>query len=404
MAARALPAGASPQSQSLWALAWRRFRKHKLALAALVYVVLLILVAVAAPLIAPYDPTAQPTGGDLGSQYFQTPTPKHILGTDELGRDTFSRILFGGRIEILVGFTAALVSLFIGMVLGILAGYFAGRPFRFYQGPLAKEAAWGPPSFAVWRVVSWVLFYGLLLFTANLAWTLAGDGVRGLFSARGGSVFALVGLVLTWGLAAAAAVWGLSAKFGLDLDIVLSRFIDFMITIPSLPLLLVLSALLRDSQGAVGRWAQATLGPSASVLIIIAVLVLFGWISTARLVRGAVLSLREQDFVTAAQALGSSEFRVMFRHLLPNVTAPLVINTTLEVGSAILQESVLSFLGFGIQEPVPSWGNMLSRSQEYLFQAPHLVFAPGFMIFLTILAFNYLGDGLRDALDPRSRL
>nr|MBF6595261.1 ABC transporter permease [Thermaceae bacterium] len=121
-------------------------------------------------------------------------------------------------------------------------------------------------------------------------------------------------------------------------------------------------------------------------------------------VRGAVLSLREQDFVVSAQALGSSEFRVMFRHLLPNVTAPLVINATLEVGSAILQESILSFLGFGIQEPVPSWGNMLSHSQDYLFNAAFLVFPPGFMVFLTILSFNYLGDGLRDALDPRSRL
>jgi len=210
--------------------------------------------------------------------------------------------------------------------------------------------------------------------------------------------------VVSWGAVLAAGIWGLFAKFGLDLDVVLSRFIDFILTIPSLPLLLVLSALLRDSQGAVGQWAQATLGPAASVLIIITVLVIFGWISTARLVRGAVLSLREQDFVTAAQALGSSEVRVMFRHLLPNVTAPLVINTTLEVGNAILSESILSYLGFGIQEPVPSWGNMLSRAQDYLFSAPHLLFAPGIMIFLTILAFNYLGDGLRDALDPRSRL
>ncbi|MER3481888.1 MAG: peptide ABC transporter permease, partial [Meiothermus sp.] len=284
MATRALPTTAKPQSQSLWALAWRRFRKHKLALAALVYIVLLILVALLAPLIAPYDPTAQPTGGDLASQYFQLPSAKHLLGTDELGRDVFSRILYGGRIEMLVGFTAALVSLLIGVVLGILAGYFAGRPFRFYQGPLAREAAWQPVSFAVWRVVSWVLFYGLLYFVASLAWTLAGDGVRALFAGQGGGTwFSLLGLVVTWGLVAVAAVWGLFAKFGLDLDIVLSRFIDFMLTIPGLPLLLVLSALLRDTQGAVGQWAQATLGASASVLIIITVLVAFGWIGTARL-------------------------------------------------------------------------------------------------------------------------
>ncbi|GEM87308.1 ABC transporter permease [Meiothermus granaticius] len=399
------PSIPQPRSQTLWALAWRRFRKHKLALAALVYVCLLIAVALFAPILAPYDPTAQPLSGDLASQYFQLPSAQHWLGTDELGRDVFSRILYGARIEMLVGFTAALVSLFIGMVLGILAGYFSGRPFRFYQGPLAQGSSWQPLGFALWRVISWVIFYGLLYFIADLAWTLAGDGVRAFLGGeRGGHWFALLGLVVSWGAVLAAGIWGLFAKFGLDLDVVLSRFIDFILTIPSLPLLLVLSALLRDSQGAVGQWAQATLGPAASVLIIITVLVIFGWISTARLVRGAVLSLREQDFVTAAQALGSSEVRVMFRHLLPNVTAPLVINTTLEVGNAILSESILSYLGFGIQEPVPSWGNMLSRAQDYLFSAPHLLFAPGIMIFLTILAFNYLGDGLRDALDPRSRL
>jgi len=407
MATRALTQ--PPKSQSLSALAWRRFRKHRLALAALVYVVVLIFVAIFAPRLAPYDPTALPTSGDLASQYFQLPSAKHWLGTDELGRDVFSRILYGTRIEILVGFTAALVSLFIGMVMGLVAGYFSGRPFRFYAGPLAKTSsqatrltglAW------VWRVGVWVLFYGLLYFIANLAWVLAGSNVQAfLAGARGFSNgISLLGLALTWGVVLAVAIWGLFARFGLDLDIVVSRLIDFMLTIPSLPLLLVLSALLRDTQGAVGQWAQNTLGPSASVLIIILVLVTFGWISTARLVRGAVLSLREQDFVVSAQALGSSEFRVMFRHLLPNVTAPLVINATLEVGSAILQESILSFLGFGIQEPVPSWGNMLSHSQDYLFNAAFLVFPPGFMVFLTILSFNYLGDGLRDALDPRSRL
>lgn len=403
MATRVL---ATPKSQTLWALAWRRFRRHKLALAALIYILLLIVVVVLAPFLAAYDPTAQPQSGDLASQYFQLPSSEHWLGTDELGRDVFSRILYGGRIEILVGFTAAAVSLLIGTVLGIAAGYFSGRPFAFYRGPLARGSAKQTAFFAIWRVISWVVFYGLLYFLATLTWTLLGDGVKAFFAGARvqSNVMSLLGLVVIWALLLAAAGWGLFARFGLDLDIVISRFIDLMLTIPSLPLLLVLSALLRDSQGVVGQWAQAVLGPASSVLIIITVLITFGWISTARLVRGAVLSLREQDFVVAAQALGSSEFRVMFRHLLPNVTAPLVINTTLEVGGAILSESILSFLGFGIQEPVPSWGNMLSHSQEYMFSAPQLLVAPGVMIFLTILAFNYLGDGLRDALDPRSRL
>jgi peptide/nickel transport system permease protein len=179
---------------------------------------------------------------------------------------------------------------------------------------------------------------------------------------------------------------------------------DFMLTIPELPLLLVLSALLRDTRGAVGQWAQSVFGESASVFIIITIIVLFGWIGTGRLIRGAVLSLREQDFTTAAQAMGAGDVRIMFRHLVPNALAPLIVNATLAVGGAILTEAALSFLGFGIQPPVATWGNMLNNAQEYIFTAPWLALAPGFMIFITVLAFNYLGDGLRDALDPRSRL
>jgi peptide/nickel transport system permease protein len=393
--------------QSLAAIAWRRFRKHKLAMAALVYVVCLITVALFAHWLAPYDPSAQPR--DISADnFFQLPSAKHWLGTDELGRDVLSRLIYGARIEIMVSFIAAFVSLLIGMVMGILAGYYSGRPFSFYAGPLAGKSTTAGSSvfFSVWRIVSWVLFYGLLVGIANLAWILAGPDVQAFFG--GDRIFpnflSVLGLAVTWVSVAAVGFWGLSARFGLDPDIAISRFMDFMLTIPDLPVLLVLSALLRDTQGVVGQWAQSVVGANASVLIIILVLVVFGWIGTARLVRGAVLSLREQEFVTAAQALGGNELRIMFRHLLPNVTAPLIINTTLAIGGAILSESVLSFLGFGIQEPVPSWGNMLSRAQEYLFNVPHLVFAPGIMIFVTILAFNYLGDGLRDALDPRSRL
>jgi len=121
-------------------------------------------------------------------------------------------------------------------------------------------------------------------------------------------------------------------------------------------------------------------------------------------VRGSILSLREMDYATAAQALGATDFRIMFRHLVPNTMAPLIVQATLQVGQAILVEAALSFLGFGIQPPVATWGNMLTNAQEYIFIAPWLALPPGFMIFITVLAFNYLGDGLRDALDPRSRL
>jgi len=217
-------------------------------------------------------------------------------------------------------------------------------------------------------------------------------------------VLSLLGLLLMWGLVLVIAAWGLFGQGKVDLDAIISRFMDFMLTIPELPLLLVLSALLRDTRGAVGQWAQSVFGESASVFIIITIIVLFGWIGTGRLIRGAVLSLREQDFTTAAQAMGAGDVRIMFRHLVPNALAPLIVNATLAVGGAILTEAALSFLGFGIQPPVATWGNMLNNAQEYIFTAPWLALAPGFMIFITVLAFNYLGDGLRDALDPRSRL
>lgn len=398
----------SPQkSQSTAALAWRRFKKHKAAMFSLGVVIFLVAMAIFAPWIAPYSPTQQPTGDNLADFYFQGPSATHWLGTDELGRDVLSRIIYGARISLLVGFVAAFAGAILGTTLGVIAGYFSGKPLRFYVGPLAKEKnAWNPLPFAVWRVISWLLLYGALFLVADLAWLLAGANVQALFSGTVSlnTVLSLLGLALVWGLVLVVAGWGLFGRGRLDLDIAISRFMDFMLTIPELPLLLVLSALLRDTQGVVGQWAQGVFGESASVFIIITIIVLFGWIGTGRLIRGAVLSLREQEFTTAAQALGAGEARIMFRHLVPNTLAPLIVNATLAIGGAILTEAALSFLGFGIQPPVATWGNMLTKAQEYIFTAPWLALAPGFMIFLTVLAFNYLGDGLRDALDPRSRL
>ncbi|GIW24921.1 MAG: peptide ABC transporter permease [Meiothermus sp.] len=373
----------------------------------LVVVIALVLMAIFAPWIAPHSPTAQPTGDNLADYYFLGPTKEYWLGTDELGRDVLSRIIYGARISLLVGFVAAFASAILGTTLGVIAGYFSGRPLRFYVGPLAKVAGgWRPWPFALWRVASWILLYGLLFLVADLAWTLSSANVQSLFAGTLtlNNVFSLLGLALVWGLVVFIAGWGLFGQGKVDLDVVISRFMDFMLTIPELPLLLVLSALLRDTQGAVGQWAQNVFGEASSVFIIITIIVLFGWIGTGRLIRGAVLSLREQEFTTAAQALGAGEARIMFRHLVPNTLAPLIVNATLAIGGAILTEAALSFLGFGIQPPVATWGNMLTKAQEYIFTAPWLALAPGFMIFITVLAFNYLGDGLRDALDPRSRL
>ena len=372
----------------------------------LVVLALLILMAIFAPYVAPYDPMAQPRGGNLREQFFQPPSSEHWLGTDDLGRDMLSRLIFGARISLLVGFSVAIINVILGIFLGTLAGYFANRPFRFYLGPLNRTKGGWQGMFAVWRVLSWVLLYAALYFVATLAWTLAGPAVQEGFGEAGwttGNLVALIGLAVTWLVVAGTAVWGLFGRFKLDLDIVISRVIDFFLTIPSLPLLLVLSALLRDPQTGFGRWAQGTFGDAYSVVIIIFILALFGWITSARLIRGSILTLREQDFAAAAKALGASEFRIMFRHLSANALAPVIVEGTLAVGTAILVEAALSFLGFGIQPPVATWGNMLTNAQNYIFFAPWLAFPPGVMIVITVLAINYVGDGLRDAFDPRSQ-
>lgn len=403
----AVVANSPKKTQSTWAMAWRRFKKHKAAMVSLGVVIVLVLMAVFAPWIAPHSPIAQPIGDDLAAYFFQGPSAQHWLGTDDLGRDVLSRLIYGAQISLLVGFIAAFAAALIGTSLGVLAGYYSGKPLRFYLGPFTKGAGgWRPLPFALWRVVSWLLLFLLLYLAADLAWQLSGSNVQALFAGAVSlnNILSLLGLALIWGVALFGVFWGLFGQNRIDLDVVISRFMDFMLTIPELPLLLVLSALLRDTQGVVGQWANQVFGEAASVFIIIAIIVLFGWIGTGRLMRGAVLSLREQEFTTAAQALGAGEARIMFRHLVPNTLAPLIVNATLAVGAAILTEAALSFLGFGIQPPVASWGNMLTRAQEYIFTAPWLALAPGFMIFITVLAFNYLGDGLRDALDPRSRL
>jgi peptide/nickel transport system permease protein len=416
------------RSQSTWAIAWRKFRRHKMAIVASVVIVFLVLVAILAPwlhLLLPwlaiYDPTAQPTGVDVGTQYFLGPSSEHYLGTDELGRDVFSRILYGSRISLLVAFIAALTSVLIGTILGTIAGYFSGQSFTFYTGPFNRGSGIEQPlyfastaasgsflslSFSwLWRLVSWGIFYLLLYLTGFVSWILAGPAVQEALSGvwNPGNIFASVSLTLVWLAVVAGAVWGLRGELRIDIDVIISRLIDFMLTVPVLPLLLVLSALLRDPNATVGQWAQQVFGESASVFIIISIIVLFGWITIARLVRGTILSLREQEFTSAARALGFSETRIMFRHLLPNALTPIIVQATLQVGGALLTEAALSFLGFGIQPPVATWGNMLTNAQNYIFNAPLLAFPPGIMILITVLAFNYLGDGLRDALDPRTR-
>ena len=233
--------------------------------------------------------------------------PMHILGTDKLGRDIFSRLLYAGRISLTVAWSSHL-SILIG-----------------------------------------------------------------------------------------AMIWSGLGSFGGATDTVLMRFTDIMLTLPTLPLLLILSSSLRQFVQ-----LQDFLGSNLSVVIIIFVLVIFGWMGDARLVRGSVLSLRSQDFVEATRALGSNRSRIIFRHLMPNSMAPIIVAATLGFGAVIIAESALSFLGFGVMPPVPTWGNMLNEARnsplEYLFVQ---ALSPGLMIFVMVLSINFVGDGLRDALDPR---
>ena len=196
----------------------------------------------------------------------------------------------------------------------------------------------------------------------------------------------------------------LAGFFGGRTDTLISRFIEFMLSLPGLPLQLVISGLFASSEAPFITTLRQTLGATASVVIIVTIFSVFGWMGTARLVRGEVLRMKNLEYVDAARALGASNNRIMWRHLLPNLFAIVIVQATLDVGSAILGEAALSFLGFGIQPPVSTWGNMLSNAQEVVLQYPWIPLYPGLAILLTVLAFNFLGDGLRDAFDPKSRL
>jgi peptide/nickel transport system permease protein len=277
----------------MWKVFWKRFRRNKLAMLGALIIFSLALVAVIAPLIAPFSPNHQDILHRL-----EPPSTKHPLGTDDLGRDLLSRVIYGTRISLLVGFVAIGIAIIIGSILGLLSGYFGG--------------------------------------------------------------------------------W---------LDTVIMRFVDIMLCFPTFFLILMVIAFLEPN-----IW---------TVMVVIG---LTGWPGLTRLVRGECLSIRERGFVQAAKVLGLSNTRVMFVHLLPNVMAPILVTATLGIGGAILTESALSFLGLGVQPPTPSWGNILTAGKDYITVAWWLSLYPGLAILITVLAYNLLGEGLRDVLDPRMML
>jgi peptide/nickel transport system permease protein len=283
------------RGDSQWAIAARHFKKNKLAIAGLAVMIILYLITLLTPLIAPFDPAAQ---GDIITSRYLPPSSAHWLGTDKFGRDILSRVLYGARISLSIGFVAVGISMTLGTLIGAVAGYFGG----------------------------WV-------------------------------------------------------------DSVLMRFTDMMLAFPRLVLLIVVIAVFE----------------SPSIWLVVVVLGLTGWMGTSRIVRGEVLSLREREFVQAARALGMGDLRIILRHVVPNTMAPVIVSATLGIGLTILTEASLSFLGLGVQPPTPSWGNMVADGRDALTEAWWIATFPGLAIVLTVVAFNLLGDGLRDALDPRLR-
>lgn len=270
----------------------RMYRNNRLAAFSAALIILMILLAVFAPYIAPYKEAHQ----DLLMR-LQPPSRAHLFGTDELGRDVFSRILYGARVSLVIGIFPSMISLLIGIFFGLIAGYFGG----------------------------WI-------------------------------------------------------------DYVIMRVADVMLSFPSLLLAMALMYTL-------GRYAN-------SVLCIFGALSLVGWASVSRVVRSVTLSLKETEYVDAARSIGVGRPKIMLRHILPNCIPSLIVLYTLNVPSCILSESTLSFLGIGVQPPAASWGLMVNQSKQYLFTMPWLALAPCLTIMIVVLAFNFLGDGLRDALDP----
>lgn len=290
----AAPAPAKPDFKETTPLQdrWRRFKRNRLAVAGAVVLLVLYALVILAPVLAPY-----PYDQIDAPNQLLPPSAEHLLGTDDLGRDLFSRILWGGRISLSVGFVAAGFSVVIGTLIGAVAGYFGG----------------------------WI-------------------------------------------------------------DNVLMRMTEVVIAFPVFFLLITVVAVL-----------------PRSIFNIMLIIGLTSWPALARVVRAQVLSVRERDYTQASVAMGASSFRVIFKHILPNVAAAIIVSATLRIGNAVLSETALSFLGFGAPPPFPSWGSILAGGKDFLRQSPWISTAPGLLIFLTVLAFNFVGDGLRDALDPKTK-
>ena len=359
---------------------WRLFRRNKLAIAGMAIFVIFFCVAFAGLLLTSgTDPVFDPAMVRL-QEKLRPPLSKpnleslqsseiptlgiYLFGTDDLGRDVFSRMLQGAWVSLTVGFVAVGIAVIIGIFMGGIAGYFGQYSIRIDHLLLS----------------AFIVIGGFLLTMRYLS-------VGGILLACG------VGYILYLWLKRPIkqkkrqrSATGPLQKNAMSVDTLIMRFVDIMLCFPSFFLILTVVALL-----------------PASIYNIMIVIGLTSWMGATRFVRAEFLSLREQDFVAAARALGLSNFRIIFRHMMPNAIAPVLVSATIGIASAILTEAGLSFLGFGVPPPHATWGNILSDGKRFIFDAPWLTFIPGFAILVVVLSFNLFGEGLRDVLNPKLR-
>ncbi|MFH1241215.1 MAG: ABC transporter permease [Pseudomonadota bacterium] len=359
---------------------WQLFRQNRLAILGLIFFILFFVAALAGlfltsghdPVFDPalirlqeklLPPLSRPNLNTLKPDEFPT-LGFYLFGTDELGRDVFARMLQGAWVSLTVGFVAVGISVLVGVFMGGIAGYFGQNHIRVDHILMACLLFAGGTLVALGS-----LYPGFLLIACAIAY-----------------VISLLFPKKAWGENPGPVWLGILHKGAISIDTLIMRMVDIMLCFPSFFLILTVVALL-----------------PASMYNIMVVIGLTSWMGATRFVRAEFLSLREQDFVTAAKALGVSDFRIIFRHMMPNAVAPVLVSATIGIATAILTEAGLSFLGFGVPPPHATWGNILSDGKQFIFDAPWLTFVPGIAILIVVLSFNLFGEGLRDALNPRLR-
>lgn len=354
---------------------WRLLRKNRLALLGLfIFVVFLVIALSGLVLTSGTRPALDPAMVRLQEKLkpplsrpdLETLAPGegprlgvYLFGTDDLGRDVFARMLQGAWVSLTVGFVAVGISIIVGIFMGGISGYFGQNRVRLDQVLIAFLLLVGGSLLSGGTRV-----FGYVLIAAGLLFLLFHLAIRK--SRYGNKRFLSTGTF--------------------TVDTLIMRFVDIMLCFPSFFLILTVVALL-----------------PASIYNIMIIIGLTSWMGTTRFVRAEFLSLREQDFVTAARALGLSNWRIIFRHMIPNAIAPVLVSATIGIASAILTEAGLSFLGFGVPPPHATWGNILSDGKRFIFDAPWLTFVPGIAILIVVLSFNLFGEGLRDIFNPKLR-